>query len=121
MNNSTRQALVKTRNDLEVAQQIFKELGHDDGLDEELEAVVRIAQEFGEPEYTKENTSTTRSSGANSAIVLWYHRSHPDTGELIFTRIATQYTVYDVELSNDYPAITTEIAQKLIRYHYVGE
>ena len=135
MDNLIRQELVKARDGLEVAILALTELGyslhpdlsleqkHDslnvsDVLKRKLVRVVLQARELGEPTYTTENTSIACSATMSSSeTVLWYHHSHPDTGERIYVRIATKTQRGIITLSDEHPAITTQMASNLLDYH----
>lgn len=135
MNNSTRNELVRARNSIEDASLNLTELGYgmhrdlneqqrSDCLDiasdmqrRELADIVQLAVQLGEPDYTEDNTSIAPPSFDGSEV-LWYHHPHPDTGERIYTRIATSFNrETKIILSLDYPAITRQKAHDLIRFH----
>lgn len=134
MNNNTRNEMVKARNGLQKAIEAFIDLSHayhnglrgemkddfanmaDDLQRNELRQLVLTAQGMGEPEYTTRNTSCTFDVGSGE-YVLWYHHHHPDTGELIYHRLATMYPTGRFAVSDEDPAITSQAAYELINQH----
>jgi len=136
MDNNTRKEMVKARNALEEAIRAFSDLGRnhhtglrgemqddflnmaDDMRRNELRQLVLTAQAMGEPGYDQLNTASNYDVGSRKTV-LWYLHNHPD-GEVIYTRIATKYPNGEIVLSDDYPAITTQMAIDLIFHHQGG-